>query len=61
MKRTLKHNYGGMNLDQQELLTALKRVLNIINARPIHIMLGPKGVEDPDHLQIHTHNILFLD
>ena len=60
MKRTLIHTYGDKSLNQQELITALKKTANILNSRPIYAMMGPCGGADPDYLQVLTPNMLLL-
>lgn len=60
LKRSLKHTYGDKGLNLQEFITALKRVSNILNSRPIYAMMGPTGGADPDYIQRLTPNMLLL-
>ena len=59
-KRSLKHTYNDKNLNLQEFNTALKRIANILNSRPVYAMLGPTGGSDPDFIQRLTPNMMLL-
>ena len=59
-KRSLLHTYEGKGLNHQELITALKRVANILNSRPVYAVMGPKGGADPCYIQPLTPNMMLI-
>ena len=60
VKKTLTHLYGNKLFNFQELNTALKRVANAINSRPIYAKGGPTGGADPEYLTTLTPNMLLM-
>ena len=58
VKRSLVHTYGDKNLNLQEFITAVKRVANVLNSRPVYAVMGPTGGADPDFIQPLTPNMM---